>query len=169
MGLRPCLFCLFRGNGGPEIGKTCLYNTCPLPYVPPQEIISFHKMLYPVPKNYFLSQEIIVSYLILIREGFKNKKIVEFFTDKCLTPPTQPTSAKKIIRKNDAWHQTNPVWYRSPLRIVRWPLQRATLQTRIQAREGPSTQNWNNKFVLKWVLGKIQCFKPVFSVCLLIL
>ena len=26
-GLRPCLFCLFRGGGGPELGKTCLYNT----------------------------------------------------------------------------------------------------------------------------------------------
>ena len=27
-GLRPCLFCLFRGGvGGPEFGKTCLYDT----------------------------------------------------------------------------------------------------------------------------------------------
>ena len=31
-GPRPCLFCLFRGGwGGPELGKTCLYNTCALP------------------------------------------------------------------------------------------------------------------------------------------
>ena len=31
-GLRPCLCCLFRGGmGGPELGKTCLYNTCTLP------------------------------------------------------------------------------------------------------------------------------------------
>ena len=31
-GLRPCLFCLFKGEvGGPEFGKTCLYNTCTLP------------------------------------------------------------------------------------------------------------------------------------------
>ena len=29
-GLRPCLFAYFRG-GGPELGKTCLYNTCTLP------------------------------------------------------------------------------------------------------------------------------------------
>ena len=29
-GLRPCLF---RGGGGPEFGKTCLYNTCMLPYL----------------------------------------------------------------------------------------------------------------------------------------
>ena len=28
-GLRPCLFCLFRG--GAEFCKTCLYNTCMLP------------------------------------------------------------------------------------------------------------------------------------------
>ena len=26
----PCLLCLFRGAGGPEFGKTCLYNTCTL-------------------------------------------------------------------------------------------------------------------------------------------
>ena len=31
-GLRPCLFCLFRGAGGPEFGKTCLYDNCTLPY-----------------------------------------------------------------------------------------------------------------------------------------
>ena len=29
-GIRPCLFCLFKG--GPEFGKTCLCNTCTLPY-----------------------------------------------------------------------------------------------------------------------------------------
>ena len=32
-GLSPCLFCLFREGGGPEFRKTCLYNTCTLPYV----------------------------------------------------------------------------------------------------------------------------------------
>ena len=31
-GLRPCLFCLFMGTGGPEFWKTCLYNTWTLPY-----------------------------------------------------------------------------------------------------------------------------------------
>ena len=30
-GLRQGLFLLFKG-GGPEFGKTCLYNTCTLPY-----------------------------------------------------------------------------------------------------------------------------------------
>ena len=55
-----------------------------------------------------------------------------------------------------------------PLTIVRWSLYRAlkvwhTHRTKIQAEKGPPTQKLEkNKCVLKWSLGKIQCFKPMF-------
>ena len=56
----------------------------------------------------------------------------------------------------------------SPLTLVRWLLQSfevwATLQTKIQAEKGPPhhPKIENKKCVLNWLLGKIQCFKPMF-------
>ena len=64
-------------------------------------------------------------------------------------------------------HETNSVWYgasdtcqmASPERFEVW----ATLRTEIQAEKGqPHPKIEKNKCVLNWLLGKIQCFKPMF-------
>ena len=63
------------------------------------------------------------------------------------------------LGKNEKWstrHETNSVWYES---FEIW----ATLQTKIQAEKGPPHPKIEkNKCVLKWLLGKIQCFKTMF-------
>ena len=60
----------------------------------------------------------------------------------------------------------------SPLTLGGWPLQRAlkvwdNLWTKIQAEKGPPPKNWKNECVLKWLLGKIQFFKPILLLLLL--
>ena len=64
-------------------------------------------------------------------------------------------------------HETNSVWYGSSdtcqmASSERFEV-RATLRTEIQAEKGPPQPKIEkNKCVLIWLLGKIQCFKPMF-------
>ena len=54
-----------------------------------------------------------------------------------------------------------------PLTLVRWPLYRAlkvwhALRNMIQAKGLHTKKFKTNKCILKWSIGKIQCFKTTF-------
>ena len=88
-GRRPCLFCLFRGSGGPEFGKPCLYNTCTLP----NTILGHQKSCKIFSKQNF-SSNILFEYRAKNKSSYLKGKVNQRICDQF----------RINLKRNFKWH-----------------------------------------------------------------